>query len=1306
MAQTYSVSYKINVVGVEEAKTALNTFTAATKQLTEATQPFRKLNTSINDLKNRLNSLSQKAPVVQIKTGEAERRLDRLIGKLRQYKAEVRSLSTAAAIPVAGGASSTRTRGTTAGARTVTPPAPAPAPTPPAIVAPTVPKTTQTPKASTKAVRTARTAQNAIARNIPNNLGYKTLGPTPLDVGGIGAINLLKGMGIAYGIAGMGTLISNVIKDATAYDNSMQTVRNILATHDKREGFDSRFKGMERIVRDVGIETKFTAPEVADAAKFLAMAGFNVEGINQSIKPIADIALVGDTELGETADVVTNIMTGYGIDPSRVRNAADVMTMTFTKSNTTLMEMAEAYKYAASLLSMNGTSFEEATAALGILGDAGIKGSQAGTTMRTIALNIAKPTKKQAEAWKSIGVQRLDSNGNVRDLLTIFQDLHDKNLSISQLGSLFHKTATMGAGVLANHIEKWNEVIEQNFLSEGLAERLAEKKKNTIQGLWAQLTSAFTEDGIRAFEGVQVPVKDMLKSVTEWLKTPEAAEAIQTAAKDFMEFARMMKDATSWILTLVNKFKPFVAMWIKFQIFMWPLLTGLKTFKAAIFGLGGIVKATGWISKLAGAFGALTAAVRTAGGVGLWSMLKNTISGYYVGLKQNGATVMQSYIAGATSGATQTPMPAGAPVTPAPVAAPALAIATNQPQNQKQSWLQKHIRGAGWIGGAFAGTAGAALGGWLGSKIGDEGSPTSMWSSIVGSVLGGAGATWAFAGGLKAVAAGLMSITGVFGGLLATVGAAIYIWRQYRNGIEEAIEAHHKYLSSIATLNGISYSEHATEADKYYSIVYNRQLDTNQAISEHIKLIKEQLGLLDTTQETLENKVKFKDSHKEIADRLLKSFGGFTGITDWRSALQPETVNGQEVPYLTPILYRQQWEMGGAVSDIYRFNGMTYNADNKNSLSQLAAAKLLMAMGHDTSKGGEAKEIIDKNTMRILRSTSLRDYNAILADVWSLMNSRSWIKGSEYWSVGEILDNTEAENHKGYHYVTGLRKAVKEQFQINNPQTPLAKQLLTFSEILRAYQNHAKVSEEVLKKYLLESGIDIFNEQRYGVFGSEDWLKSLGYKDGEWNVWWNDTYTDANGQERTRRRKLTTAEAQAYFLKFHEHIISEVKRLSPLIQPYFDSFINNPIWNLGKSDNKGTGLSVEGEVFKDDDGQYFTYHDGKWYPSDEDGKIIASPRTPIPDAPFRRAHNMDAGNDGDPLNNLWAPRNYDYDYKSKYRNYSAAPKQVIVNIDNLMNVESVDLSNPENKAVIDDLKGQLTQALVDVVHDFDETWHG
>lgn len=149
------------------------------------------------------------------------------------------------------------------------------------------------------------------------------------------------------------------------------------------------------------------------------MAGLDVDAINQSIRPIANIALVGDTELGETADLVTNIMTGYGIAPERMRRATDIMTMTFTSANTTLNEIAEAYKYSASLLHEGGVSFEEATAAMGVLGNAGIKGSQAGTSMRTILANIVNPrSTKRNKAWEEVGVKRFDEMGRCETCLT------------------------------------------------------------------------------------------------------------------------------------------------------------------------------------------------------------------------------------------------------------------------------------------------------------------------------------------------------------------------------------------------------------------------------------------------------------------------------------------------------------------------------------------------------------------------------------------------------------------------------------------------------------------------------------------------------------------------------------------------------------------------------------------------------------------------------------------------------------------------------------------------------------------------
>lgn len=377
----YEVKYDIQV----KTHNSVGVLQAFEKAVTPLTQTAKTMNAIVRVM-NRFNTATSKLKPATIKLTVnipkgTEQRLDAILNKIRLIRKESRAIAPGVA----------RTTGLSAGA----------------------------PVAAARKQRASLAARNSA-------LAYKTLGPTPINVNGVAAIDFLKGMGIAYGIAGAGQLVSSIIKNATEYDNLMQSTKNILQTHDKQGNFDKRFREMEAVVRKVGVETKFTAPEVADAAKFLAMAGLDIDAIKVSMPSIADIALVGDTQLGETADVVTNIMTAYRRGPEKMRNTADVMTMTFTKSNTTLMEMAEAYKYSAALLEAGGISFEEASGALGVLGDAGVKGSQAGTTMRTIMANLVNPTKKQLKHWNAIGVKRFDDDGNLRQLRDIFKDLSEK----------------------------------------------------------------------------------------------------------------------------------------------------------------------------------------------------------------------------------------------------------------------------------------------------------------------------------------------------------------------------------------------------------------------------------------------------------------------------------------------------------------------------------------------------------------------------------------------------------------------------------------------------------------------------------------------------------------------------------------------------------------------------------------------------------------------------------------------------------------------------------------------------------------
>lgn len=404
---------------------------------------------------------------------------------------------------------------------------------------------------------------------IPNSGVYQLFGPARLNDGNIGILDMFKGMGIMYGISALGSGFREVVSQSVDYQNVMQTAKNILRTNHKGGGFGPAFMGMERIARDIGVETKFTAVEVAEMVKFLAMAGLDINAIRNSARPIADIALIGDSDLGQTADVMTNIMTAYGIGSYKMRNTADVMTRTFTMSNTTLMEMAESLKYAAPLLSLNNVPFETAAAMIGVLGDAGVKGSQAGTTIRTIMNNLMNPTKKQSAEWERLGIQTRDKNGNLRALNEIFGELNaarEAGLGVD-IYKLFRLTATSGAGALMTHVSKWNQIIEENLLSAGLSNKLAEEKKNTVAGLWAQLKSAFIEGGLKTFEENDAIIRGYLHKGINWLKTDDFRDLLHDSVEFISSLANTLFKFTKIVVELYKKFEPLVKLWFKFQLY-------------------------------------------------------------------------------------------------------------------------------------------------------------------------------------------------------------------------------------------------------------------------------------------------------------------------------------------------------------------------------------------------------------------------------------------------------------------------------------------------------------------------------------------------------------------------------------------------------------------------------------------------------------------------------------------------------------------------------------------------------------------
>ena len=185
---------------------------------------------------------------------------------------------------------------------------------------------------------------------------------------------------------------------------------------------------------EMGSTTKFTATEAGQALEYMAMAGWKNESMLAGLEPIMNLAAAAGEDLGTTSDIVTDAMTAMGYTLSsvggdtekfnqQVTHFTDVLSAAATNANTNVSLMGESFKYVAPLAGTLGFSIDDVAVALGTMANAGIKGSQAGTSLRNILNNMIKPTKAQEKALKRLGLSLTDSNGKTKSFGEIMGDM-------------------------------------------------------------------------------------------------------------------------------------------------------------------------------------------------------------------------------------------------------------------------------------------------------------------------------------------------------------------------------------------------------------------------------------------------------------------------------------------------------------------------------------------------------------------------------------------------------------------------------------------------------------------------------------------------------------------------------------------------------------------------------------------------------------------------------------------------------------------------------------------------------------------
>ena len=273
--------------------------------------------------------------------------------------------------------------------------------------------------------------------------------------------------------------------------------------------------------KEMGATTSFSASESAEAMKYMAMAGWKTADMTEGIAGIMNLAAAAGEDLGTTSDIVTDGLTAFGMSAKESGRFADVMAAASTNANTNVTMLGESFKYCAATAGAMGYNIEDISVALGVMANAGIKGSTAGTTLKNVIANMAKPTDAQAAVMQKLGISLTDSSGNMKSFAEVMNNLRSSFNGLSETEKASYATTLAGkesmSGLLtivnasAADFDKLTEAING---SSGSAEAMAAKMLDNLKGQLTLLKSAV--------EGIAITIGDKLlpylKKFVSWVQ--------------------------------------------------------------------------------------------------------------------------------------------------------------------------------------------------------------------------------------------------------------------------------------------------------------------------------------------------------------------------------------------------------------------------------------------------------------------------------------------------------------------------------------------------------------------------------------------------------------------------------------------------------------------------------------------------------------------------------------------------------------------------------------------------------------------
>lgn len=289
------------------------------------------------------------------------------------------------------------------------------------------------------------------------------------------------------------------------------------------------FDDLTAKAQEMGATTKFTATESAEAFNYMAMAGWKPQQMIDGISGIMSLAAASGEDLGTTSDIVTDALTAFGLQAGDAGHFADVLAQASANANTNVSMLGESFKYVAPVAGAMNYSVEDTSLALGLMANASIKGSMAGTALKTSLANMAAPTDSMAAAMDKYGISLTDSEGNMKSLRGVIDNLRGSLGGLSETeqtaaaSTIFGKEAMAGMLAIINASEEdYNKLSTAIGNSKDAAEGMADTMLDNLKGSFTLMPSAIegTENAFGKrlspyLRGIAGGITDMMPEITD-----------------------------------------------------------------------------------------------------------------------------------------------------------------------------------------------------------------------------------------------------------------------------------------------------------------------------------------------------------------------------------------------------------------------------------------------------------------------------------------------------------------------------------------------------------------------------------------------------------------------------------------------------------------------------------------------------------------------------------------------------------------------------------------------------------------------